>query len=478
VRRLLHDTPRTLKLLTSGLVLLALVLGLFSALGLQRDGSGVENLGARTAEVSATSDLYYRLNDMDAQAADALLVGYHPADPTIVPASVDAAASDRTYEQDRSDADVDLGLIARNPLLTAKASKLLDALGGYEALIAQALYIDQNAQQEQPATPPAAALSLYTDASSVLHGSLLPAAQAVTLTDAGAVNDSYSADHSAITTYGYLVLGLALLVALALYLGNRYYARRFRRRLGLLTVGMVIAVALGIVGLSTQSSEAGHLQVAKQSAYDSIYALDRAQAVSDDANADESRWLLEGRTATLQSSFFTKAENVGAVPGVNAAQAAADPSAYYTALDQAAAQLRVDAATNVVTGVTLTGFLGSELHNITFPGEGQAAYNAAQDFDVYMQDDAKIRQDVAAGDLRGAVSVDIGLQAGQSNYDFGRYMTALSSVIQINTAYFDSAVAAGHGDVGAASWTTVLLGELLLLLCIAQAGYLRLREYR
>jgi hypothetical protein len=478
LRTVLGDTPRKLKLLTSGLVALGLVLGLVCALGLLRDTSSVGNLGSRATEVSATSDLYYRLNDMDAQAADTLLVGYHPADPALVPASVDAAASDAAYERDRSAADADLGRIAQNPLLTARAGRLLDTLGGYEALIAQALYIDQNTQNEQPATPPAAASSLYTKASSMLHDSLLPAAQTITQADSDEVDGSYSSDHSAISAYGYTILGLALLVALALYLGIRYYARRFRRRLSLLSAAMVITLVLGIVGLATQLGTASDLHVAKQDAYDSIYALDRAQAVSDDANADESRWLLEGRPAALQGSFFQKAEEVGGVPGVTAAQAAADPSSYYSGLSQAVGRLTLDAAANSVSGSTLGGFLGSELHNVTFPGEAQAAYDAVRAFNAYLQDDQKIRQDVAAGDLSGAVAVDIGLQSGQSNYDFNHYMTALSAVVQVNTQNFDAAVAAGHGEAGSAAWAIVLLGELLLLACIGQAGYLRLREYR
>lgn len=153
VRRALGGTPRRLILLTAGLVVLGLLLGLVYALGLGRDASGFTDLDARTTEVSATSDLYYELNDMDAQAANALLVGYHPADPTLVPAAVDAAASDAVYEQDRAAADADLEQIADNPLLTAQVRKLLDGLGSYEALIAQALYVDEAAQHEQPAAP-------------------------------------------------------------------------------------------------------------------------------------------------------------------------------------------------------------------------------------------------------------------------------------------------------------------------------------
>jgi hypothetical protein len=228
---------------------------------------------------------------------------------------------------------------------------------------------------------------------------------------------------------------LAVLAIVALALGNRYYAKRFRRRVSLLALGAIVALVVGLLGLSTQLSAADHLHVAKQNAYDSIYALDFAQAVSDDANADESRWLLENRDPALQASFFQKRDQVN-------------------------------------------GYLNTELHNITFSGEGQAAQAAAQDYQAYLVDDGKIRSDAGGGSLAAAVALDIGTQTGQSNADFNTYMTALGRVIQINTAQFDAAVSAGQSDSGGNAWAELVIGELLLLVSVLQAGYLRLREYR
>jgi hypothetical protein len=213
----------------------------------------------RTSEVSATTNLYYELNDMDAQTANALLVGYHPAEPSMVPASVDAAASVSAYEHDRSAADSDLRQMAGNPRLTAQAEKLLDDLGTYGALVAQALYADQNAHDEPLATPPAAALASYTQASALLHATLLPSSLRIADTDSSAVDGSYSAEHPEALAYGYAILVLVLPTGLALYLGDRFHARNFRRRLSWLVPGIAVCLALGVVGLSTQLSEAGHL---------------------------------------------------------------------------------------------------------------------------------------------------------------------------------------------------------------------------
>ncbi|HTJ66081.1 MAG TPA: hypothetical protein VL551_01005 [Actinospica sp.] len=435
------DTPRRLKVLTIGFIALSVLLGVVYAFGLLRDSSSLSSLKSRTDGVSATSDLYYRLNDMDAMAANLLLVGYNPANPAMVPSAVNAAASDRAYESDRTVADADLEKIAQNPLLEVQADKLMDALGSYEALIAQAFYIDKSALHEQPAAPPASALSVYVQASSLLHSTMLPASQQITNTDSADVDGSYAGDRSAMIGLGFAVLALGLLTALALVLGNRYHARRFRRRISWLVPAAVVAVVLGIAGVSAQLTAADHLRFAKQDAYDSINALERAKAISDDANADESRWLLENRSAALQSSFFSKIAQVGGSPG------------------------------------TTGGYLGTELHNITFPGEGQAADSAVKAYDAYVQDDATIRSDADGGNLAGAVAFDIGTQSGQSNYEFNAYLTELNSVININDTYFGSTIAAAQSGVGAGAWSLLIIADLLLLAFAAQAGYLRLREY-
>jgi hypothetical protein len=166
--RALDQTPR--RLIAAGVLLGVLVAALVGVLiaGTAAARGGLSSMAASTGEVGATNDLYFRLNDMDAQAANALLVGFHPA--VAVPASVNAAASVRTYETDRSAVDRDLQRIAANPALADLYARLLDALGGYESLVGQALYIDQSVPMaQQPAMPPGAALGLYQQASALMH---------------------------------------------------------------------------------------------------------------------------------------------------------------------------------------------------------------------------------------------------------------------------------------------------------------------
>lgn len=140
--------------------------------------------------------------------------------------------------------------------------------------------------------------------------------------------------------------------------------------------------------------------------------------------------------------------------------------------------MRLDAAANSVSGVTIGGYLGTELGNVTFAGEGQAAYDTTKAFEAYIQDDATIRADADSDNLSAAVAFDIGTRPGQSNYSFSRYTAALAHVIQVNQGGFSSGVSAGQGESGAATWTTVVVGEVLLLLAATRSALVRLREYQ
>ena len=154
------------------------------------------------------------------------------------------------------------------------------------------------------------------------------------------------------------VLLVAAAVALQLYL-----AARCRRMVNpALVAATLIAIALVAVTVAQLSAKAGHLRVAKQEAFDSIIALTQARAVSYDANADESRYLVDpGRAAQYQQAFLVKSEQIADVGPVGI-------FGYDAAL---AADIRAYTGDN--SDVRFGGYLGAEFRNITFPGERAAA---------------------------------------------------------------------------------------------------------
>lgn len=443
--------------------------------GMSGADDGMAALSAKAAEAKATSDLYLRLTDMDAQAADALLVGYHPTGS--VPRDVSAPTDMGTYDAQRSAADTDLQLIGLNPALAAKVKGLLDALGAYESLIGQAVYIDQSTDAEKPAAPPQAALVLYEQATASMHRDILATASRIRDEDDQEIGDSYTSARDAAFSYAALDALFGLLLIALIVGANRYLSLNFRRVVApALALAAVIAATVTASAVSGLLSTAQDYRVAKQSAFDSVSALTNAEAVSYDANADESRWLLD-RSGPFQDDFFADVDRIAHVDGVVAAAAAENPDSYYNGLNTAISGLGLNAEWNTVSGVQLGGYLGSELSNITFDGEAESADTAANAFNAYIQIDGRIRGFADSGDLATAVNIDIGRLPGDSNYQFDAYIKALQNVAGLNQSAFTAAIA--DGETGLSAWSWLPYPTLAVLLgLVAAALYPRLREYR
>ncbi|MBO1335669.1 hypothetical protein [Streptomyces sp. VRA16 Mangrove soil] len=100
-----------------------------------------------------------------------------------------------------------------------------------------------------------------------------------------------------------------------------YVARRFRRVLnpGLLaaTLCALLAVTVGAQALAADSAQ---LRGARRDAFDSVVALARARAIAYDANADESRYLLDKeRRTSYEDRFFAKAQKLYGLRGADGA---------------------------------------------------------------------------------------------------------------------------------------------------------------
>jgi hypothetical protein len=299
-RRLATTTPGRVRAGAVAIGVAACGLGLVIAMVFGSLSSGIQSIGSRDApEVNASAGLYFSLNDMDAQVANVLLSGSDRA--LAVGRSVDLA----TYQQDRKTADHDLqqaAVVAGGDASAQGALRsVLDGLGGYEALAADAILADQ--QAGAPAgRPSAASLMYYRQATDLMSASILPQVSALTGINTGTLDSAYQAKRSDALTGIWLVvvLGTALLASVA-GLGV-YLAARYHRLLSpALAAAGLAALGLVIAGTAQLAAEADHLRVAKVAAFDSISALTQARAVSYDANADESRYLVDpGRAAKYQ----------------------------------------------------------------------------------------------------------------------------------------------------------------------------------
>jgi hypothetical protein len=380
--------------------------------------------------VTGADDLYFALNDMDAQAANMLLSS---GGPHLAALPAEHAAAQQRYTTARHTISTDLltlGAAAQgDPQAETTVIGFNDDFSRYQELIGRALENDAHR------TTTASALPDYRTATDLLRQSLLPAAERLGQSNDGAYEATYRGARSDVLTQTttLLVLGTALIAVLLL--AQVHLARRFRRNVNpallAATVCAVAACALGWAALSTQSQQ---LRVARRDAFDSVVALSQARALSYDANADESRYLLDpGRRGTYEQAFQDTAQRLLTLPSVTLAT-------YDPRLAAALSACRADP-----TDLRFTGYYGDEFRNITFPGERAAAEATVNAYAVYERDDRHIRALVGQGRLQQAAEFCIGYGKGASNYHFGQYDAALQHLIAINRDAYTAAVADGRG---------------------------------
>ena len=189
--------------------------------------------------------------------------------------------------------------------------------------------------------------------------------------------------------------------------------------------------------------------------------------MSYDANADESRNLLDPhRMNQYEQDFLDKSQQLVGV-GAN------DVSEYDALLNKDMIAYRADSS-----DVRIDGFFGTELNNITFSGERDAAEQTLLMFQLYQRDDRMIREMVTGGDLRAAIEFCVDTSRGTSNYDFYRYDRALTELIDINQRAFDTSITAGETALD--GWTGLIpygVGALVVVL-VGIGVWPRLAEYR
>jgi hypothetical protein len=458
------STPAKIRIGAAAAVAIACCLVAVIAVAFGALGGQFQSIRDRDAPtVDSTTGLYFSLNDLDAQVANVLLVGGDGA------LAADRSQDLAIYGSDRATADADLtqALAASGSDAAGQRElrSVLDGVGQYEALAADALLTDQQARSSVGRAP-AAALAYYRQATDLMRTSILPAVSSLTAVSASTLNASYADGTStAWTTAGVVIAAgvalIAILVALQLYLSARF-RRLVSPALGAATLVAVILVSTAAARLG---AEAGHLTVAKQEAFDSILALTQARAVSYDANADESRYLVDpARAAQYQQAFLTASQQLADVGNVGIV-------GYDAAL---AADIRAYQGDS--SNVRFGGYLGAEFRNITFPGERAAAVRTLLAYQAYEADDRKLRA-MAKTNLAAAVAYDIGTAPGQSDGAFNAYDADLSSVIAINAAAFADAIAAGQGDTAARNLAFPVAGAALLAALVLAGVRPRLAEY-
>ena len=294
-------------------------------------------------------------------------------------------------------------------------------------------------------------------ASDLMHGTLIPAADALDQVNFDHLNAAYSAARAqaAATQIGLYAAGG--LVFAALLATQVYLMRRTHRVLNLPLAGATVLLVCFVGGLSSAlAAQNEDLRGAKADCFDSIHALWKARSVAYDANADESLYLLGPATqAPFDAAFHQKAALLADAPVTDAVVASA-------------------AAGNKQT---FHGFLADELNNITFVGEQAAATETLSNWGKYIALDAQIRALDTSGRHSDAITLCTGSAPGQSDYAFSWFDAALGKTLGINQDQFDATVAKAFA--GLRLLPAFAAAGVLAMIALTWLGLApRLREYQ
>ncbi|KOY53694.1 hypothetical protein ADK59_33990 [Streptomyces sp. XY332] len=413
--------------------------------------------------VSATQ-LNLALNDMDAQTANILLssgdsgTGKGRLDESYTKAGGFYRDAQETISRSlRTLAAASEG----DQATEATVVRLTDDFAHYQELIGRALENDSRPGGKD------AAREDYRTATDLLAQRLLPEARKLVDANNAVYERQYAAARADLGVQRAVEAVLGVLLIAALVLLQIRLARRFNRVFnpGLIaaTLCAVVAVVCGVQLLTVTHDR---MKVARRDSFDSVIALSRSKAIGYDANADESRYLLDpDRRSAYELSFLDKSQQLYGIEG-------AGLGTYDRKLADTWATYRKNHEDK-----RFTGEYRRELDNITFAGERKAAEKTVEAYAVYQRDDHTFRQLVAEGKIQEATVFCIGWASATSNAHFGEWMKALDQVTAINQRHFELAVQEGRGALASqapTAGTALLLTAGLTVLGLRR----RLAEFR
>lgn len=452
-------TPQLIKsglYITWGIGLLSFVT---TILGVQEQRNAIKTVGKDTTPSVITAQ---RLKDgmagMDAFAASEFLVPSRniqssflepvekDANGTIVQSYNEryraiterliAAANNTTYDEERE------------PIQTMQLG-----IGDYLTKIQQAR--DAHARRDQART-----LAAYLTAAELLDTTLLPAADRLTQANVKALNRTYEAQRFGSARSLFLIAIVTLGLAGFLVMFQLFLSQRTRRTLNpFLLSATAIAILFLAHTIGSLLSASNHLKVAKEDAFDSMYSLRQARALTYGANADESRYLLDAKNAAIhEQAFFAKMNQIAAPPNGQTLE-------QIILLAQQKTKL-----------VGLTGFLGDGLSNITFPGEREALIETLSALSNYLKIDQQIRQLQQSGKYREAIALCTGTNPGESNWAFDEVRRTNQKAYDVNDKAFKEAITQGNQDLAGFEIKSAIAITAIALLTLL--GVMpRLKEY-
>jgi hypothetical protein len=303
-------------------------------------------------------------------------------------------------------------------------------------------------------------LNIYRDAASLMDTGIITKAEEISKLNAEELNNKYR-DRKNNNLGIYVIISILGIVQIAILVAVQIFLyRRMRRILNLPLLG---ATAISIIflgyALNSLGAAASSLKIAKEDAYESLFALRQMRSLSYKANGDESRYLLDRvNAATHEQAFNTKIDRIIKLPS-----------------NKSSAMIIANVQQGAPT-TELTGLFANALNNITFAGEREAAIETFVKFNDYLAIDKTIRQLYRSGKVAEAIALCIGNKPGQSNFAFDTYKDAQTRLIALNEKEFYRNIKIGNDRL--ANFEIIAAAALITVSILTLLGLRpRLMEY-
>jgi len=419
LRKFVQSTPGRLIGMAAGVLVLAIIVGVLTASGVQGKGDQVRDLATTAEPLSvAAQDIYRALQDADATASSAFLAG-----------GIEPAATRQQCLADIAQATSALTLEAGTVVAPDALQTLSSQLPIYTGLVETAR---ANNRQGFPV-----GAAYLREASGLMRGKLLPAAEQLYKAE----NARLTAEQDAATAFpiGEVVL---LLITVGLLFAAQWYLLGTTNRL--VNTGLVVATGAAVVALlwtsAAMTAVTVHLDSARRDGSDQVAALVQARFAAVQARADETLTLVvRGNGQSYQTDYLAAANRLGGRDGSQ-------------------------------------GLLGQARAMATDPSVRTALDNAIRSQQAWTSVHRRIRDADDAGQYNQAVEDSIGTSASSSGSLFADLDKNLRSAL-------DTARAAFNRQASAADAALILLrpGLIVIAVVIGVASgwgiWQRLREY-
>jgi hypothetical protein len=419
LNELARTTPGVLTLLAAALVLVSVLVGVLTAIGVQARATALDDLATSSGPLSvAAQDIYRSLSDADATATGAFLAG-----------GEEPAGQRSRYENDIAQAESSLALAvaAREPAdVTAEGSPLatLSAkLSVYTGLVETAR---ANNHQGLPV-----GAAYQREASNLMRTQLLPAAEDLYRSTTAQVADRE--DEAGAFPIVELLLGL---IAIGLLVVAQRYLRRRSNRV--FNVGLLVATGAALVSL--------------------VWVL--IASLGARANVDDGRDVFAGMDSVARARIDTLTARADETLTLVARGSGTSFEEDYAGASKRLARF-VQAGDHEGLDDAATGQVRSA-------GEAYDAWSSVHE-DIRSADDG--------GNYTEAVRLAIGPDRDGAAAQFDAVDSALGKALDATTDRFDDEVAQASGAV-----TGAVLGVIVLAVLMAAGSVVgiwqRLKEYR